>query len=180
MKIIAGLGNPGKKYEKTKHNAGFMAIDFMVEKNGLSWKKNKKFNAEIAKDLNNIYIKPLTFMNNSGRSIEAVMSYYNLLPKTLGIVKKKNSDLTKSLILIHDDIDIDLGKYKTSKNSRSAGHNGVKSIINYLKTKNFRRIRIGIKTEDLKDIPTEKFVLSKFNKKELDIINSLIKNIAIL
>ncbi|MFH1661693.1 MAG: aminoacyl-tRNA hydrolase [Candidatus Falkowbacteria bacterium] len=171
MKIIVGLGNPGKKYENTRHNVGFMAVDAMANE---KWKFNKKFNAEISNSENAILIKPQTFMNNSGRSVQAIMSFYKLLPKKLGVMKIKNSDLSDVLTVIHDDLDIELGKYKISSDSRSAGHNGVQSIINHLKTKKIKRIRIGIKTESTQNIPTEKFVLQKFNKEEMEIINKLL------
>ncbi len=196
MKIIVGLGNPGEKYEKTRHNTGFMAVDALARQLDLIWQKNKKFNAEIAiqKSLTDIgageinaplikgvgriiLIKPLTYMNNSGQAVRSALSYYKLLPKKLGLIKQKDSDLSEILTVIHDDIDIELGKYKISADSRSGGHNGVQSIINNLKTKNFQRVRIGVKTEVLNKIPADKFVLQNFKEEELNIINSLIVEI---
>ncbi|MFH0923966.1 MAG: aminoacyl-tRNA hydrolase [Candidatus Falkowbacteria bacterium] len=188
MKIIVGLGNPGEKYKLTRHNAGFMAVDAMAEKYNSAWKFNKKFNADITSPQPSpsqgegesgrlILAKPQAFMNNSGQAVQAILSYYKLLPKKLGIIKTKNSDLSNILTVIHDDIDIELGKYKISTDSRSAGHNGVQSIINHLKTKNFKRIRIGIKTDLAEKMPTEKFVLQKFDAKEMEIINNLILEI---
>lgn len=179
MKIIVGLGNPGEKYQKTRHNVGFMALDFWVEKYNLSWQVNKKFNAEICKDGDTILIKPLTYMNNSGQAVQAVMSYYNLLPKKLGLVRKKDEDLSNILTVIHDDLDIDFGSTKESTNSRSAGHNGVQSIINHIKTKNFKRIRIGIRNEILEHAPTAKFVLQRFNREEMEKIQKEFENINI-
>ncbi|MCG2701300.1 hypothetical protein L6267_03985, partial [Candidatus Parcubacteria bacterium] len=90
------------------------------------------------------------------------------------IKKDKNSYLSNILTVIHDDIDIELGKYKISTDSRSAGHNGVQSIINHLKTKNFQRIRIGVRSEMAEKMPVEKFVLQRFNAEEMKIINNLI------
>ena len=177
MNIIVGLGNPGEKYNLTRHNIGYTAINTYAQSLNLQWQTNKKFKADICKDNDLILIKPLTFMNNSGQAVQAVLSYYKLLPKKLGLITKKNNDLTNELTIIHDDLDIDIGKYKIAFNSRSAGHNGVQSIINHLKTKNFRRIRIGVRTEMLKNIPTEKFVLQKFNSKEQIQINSLLDNV---
>jgi PTH1 family peptidyl-tRNA hydrolase len=187
MKIIVGLGNPGEKYKKTRHNVGFMAVDALAEQMGLTWQKNKKFNAQLAKGKNIILVKPLSYMNNSGQVAQVVLSYYKLLPKKLGLIKQKNSDLSKILTIIHDDIDIPLGKYKISIDSRSAGHNGVQSIIDRLKTKNFKRIRIGIRTDLInkiladpsrrKQVEASKFVLQKFSKEELEIINNLIPEI---
>ena len=169
MQIIIGLGNPGEKYKLTRHNVGFMTVDVIAKKFDLDWSFNKKFNAEICKSNDLILLKPQIYMNNSGQVISAVLSYYKLIPKNL--------DLSEIVCVIHDDIDLELGKYKESINSGSAGHNGVKSIIDYLKTKNFKRIRIGIKTEDVKNIPTEKFVLQKFNKNEIKIIDKIIGKI---
>jgi len=177
MKIIVGLGNPGEKYKNTRHNIGFMAIDAIANQLNLDWQENKKLKAQISKNQDVILIKPLTFMNNSGQAVQAILSYYKLLPRKLGLLKIKNSNLSEVLTIIHDDIDIDLGKYKTSIDSRSAGHNGVQSIINHLKTKNFNRIRIGIKTEVINKISAEKFVLQKFSSEELTTIKNLIPEI---
>lgn len=176
MHLIVGLGNPGEKYQKTRHNVGFMAVDYLVEKNNGTWQTNKKFNAEVCKDGNTIYVKPLTYMNNSGKAIEAVMAYYNLIPKKFKLIKKKDSDLTNILTVIHDDLDIDLGKIKIAENSRSGGNRGVQSTIDYMKTKNFKRIRVGIRTETFQHIPAEKFVLQRFNGEEMKIIDDIIKN----
>ena len=161
MRIIIGLGNPGKQYETTRHNAGFTAVDALAKELGLEWKK--KFNADLTKSDNLILIKPLTFMNDSGSMAAVAFNYYKLSPEQLTV--------------IHDDLDIELGKYKISIDSGSAGHNGVQSIIDRLKTKNFRRIRIGIKTPELKKSPAEKFVLQKFYPEEEKIIKKLISKI---
>ena len=178
MNIVVGLGNPGEQYKNTRHNAGFRAVDALALKLGLKWENSKKFKAEIADNQWLILIKPQDFMNNSGFSVAAVLLYYKLLPKKLGLLKTANADLSKILTVIHDDLDIELGKYKISLDSRSAGHRGVDSIINQLKTKNFRRFRIGIKTPELKKSPADKFVLQKFNDEEKKIINQLILKIA--
>lgn len=179
MKIIAGLGNPGEKYKYTRHNAGFIAIDFLAEQLSLNWKNSKKFNADIAEGNDIILVKPLTYMNNSGQTISSIMSYYKLLPKKLGMIKRKDSDLAKVLTIIHDDLDINLGKCKETDDSRSAGHNGVQSIIDHLKTQKFKRVRIGVRTDMLQNIPADKFVLQKFKEEELETINQTIKEIKI-
>lgn len=179
MKIIVGLGNPGEKYKETRHNAGFMAVDFLAKQLGLAWEFSRKFNSEIAKNNDTIFVKPQTYMNNSGRAVSAIMSYYKLLPKKMIILKQKDSDLAKTLTIIHDDIDINLGKHKTTEDSRSAGHNGVQSIIDHLKTQKFKRIRIGVRTDMMKNIPADKFVLQKFKEEELGTINQIIKEIKI-
>lgn len=174
MHIIVGLGNPGEQYENTRHNVGFMAIDALTKKLGLNRENNKKFKAEIAKNEETILIKPQDFMNNSGQTVSAVLLYYKLLPKKLGLIKATDADLSEILTVIHDDLDIELGKYKISIDSRSAGHKGVESIINHLKTKNFRRIRVGIRTPTLANIPPDKFVMQKFNDEEKKIIDTTI------
>lgn len=163
--VIIGLGNPGQEYKKTRHNAGFMAINTIAKKLDLAWIESKKFKACIAKNQNIILVKPQTYMNNSGQTTQAVISYFKLKPE--------------ALIIIHDDVDIDLGKIKTSINSRPAGHNGVKSIINCIGTKDFKRIRIGIKTTDLEKISTDKFVMQKFSASELKIIDKVIKEVVV-
>lgn len=181
MQIIVGLGNPGKQYEHTRHNTGFMAVNALAKKLDLTWATNKKFKAEIASGQGLILIKPQDFMNNSGNATAAVLSYYKLLPKKLGLLKTANADLSKILTVIHDDMDIELGKYKISVDSRSAGHKGVQSAIDRLKTKNFKRVRIGIRTPAIEKIPADKFVLQKFNgeeeKKVLGLMAEIIRQI---
>ncbi len=177
MNIIIGLGNPGEKYKNTRHNVGFLALDKIVQEKNLNWTLNKKFSSLMARDINTIYLKPQTFMNNSGQAVEACLSYYKLLPKKLGLVKKKDVDLTEILTIIHDDLDIEIGKYKLSVNSRSGGNKGVASIIQHLKTKNFKRIRVGIKNEFKEKIPAEKFVLMNFSKEEKIIIDEILEKV---
>lgn len=179
MKIIVGLGNPGEKYENTRHNVGFKALDCFGQQIGLDWSFNKKFNADLAKDGDTIYVKPQTFMNNSGIAVEAVMSFYDLLPKKMGLLKEKNADLSDILTVVHDDLDLPLGKIKESIDSRAAGNNGVQSIINYLKTKNFKRIRIGINSERPVQMAGKDFVLGKFKDEELKLVNQLITELTL-
>lgn len=177
MKIIVGLGNPGEKYKNTRHNAGFMLLDLLAKKYGETWQENKKFKAEICKTDDYLLVKPNTFMNNSGQSVQAVMSFYNLLPKKMGILKAKDSDLSDILTVVHDDLDIEFGKYKIVQDRGHAGHNGIKSIIQYLKTKNFQRIRIGIKGNKPDQMPTEKYVLQKFSPEEMETMDSVTNEI---
>ena len=175
-RVIVGLGNPGEKYELTRHNTGFLAVDALAQKYEADWTQNKKFNAYVCDTSEYALVKPLTFMNNSGMSVRAVLSFYKLLPK-LAFFRRAGADLSDTLTVIHDDIDIGLGKYKIAAGSGSAGHLGVESIINHLKTKNFRRVRIGIRTEAVKNIPTEKFVLQRFSREECEIMKNLIKKL---
>jgi peptidyl-tRNA hydrolase, PTH1 family len=167
MKLIVGLGNPGEKYKKTRHNAGFLAADKIVSSikyQALSAQSN--FYSDISQGLLDnkkvILAKPQTFMNESGKAVRAVLDYYKIKPE--------------DIIVIHDDLDIPLGEYKISKNKNSGGHKGVQSIIDYLGTKDFTRVRVGIEIENRK-IPTEKFVLEKFNKEEMETIESVIEEV---
>lgn len=145
MILIVGLGNPGKEYEKTRHNAGFRAIDELL--------KNKKEGTVLA--------KPQTFMNNSGQAVFDLAKYYKLKPENIWI--------------IHDDIDLPVGSFKMAKNRGSAGHKGVESVIKYLKTKNFNRIRIGICPKTGKPKTVEKFVLQNFTEEEKKLLDKAIK-----
>jgi len=172
MIIIVGLGNPGKKFQKTRHNLGFMAIDNLqltIEKFS-DWKNIKKLQAKISKgEINSqkvLLAKPLTFMNLSGKSV-----------KTLITTRPGRVEI-KDLWVIHDDIDLPLGKIRIVKNRGSAGHKGVKSIIKESGTKNFVRFRIGIQPKFGKPKNPEKFVLQKFNKGEEKIVEEVVKKTA--
>jgi PTH1 family peptidyl-tRNA hydrolase len=155
MCLIVGLGNPGKKYAKTRHNIGFRVIDEII--------KNQKSKV---KSQNLIFLKPDTFMNQSGLVIKKLI---------------QNSKFKiQNLIVIHDDIDLPFDEIRVSKNSSSAGHKGVQSIIDELKTEDFMRIRMGIrpelkiKSQKLK-VNTEKFVLENFTKDEEKQLPEIIK-----
>ena len=177
MRLIVGLGNPGDKYKNNRHNAGFMALDMINAQLGFNWQTSKKWNARFAKEGDFIYLKPLTYLNNSGQAVEAIMSYYKLLPKKFAVIKKRDADLSEILTVVHDDLDIEFGKYKISVDSRSAGHKGVESIIRHLGTKNFQRVRIGLKSDASSNYPAKKYVLQNFNREEKEIVKGVIKNI---
>jgi len=153
MILIVGLGNPEKKYAKTRHNIGFRVIDTL---------RNELPNKDI------ILLKPETFMNDSGRAAKAMISYYKIP--------------LENLYVIHDDIDLPFGTIRVSKDSSSAGHKGVQSIIDELGTQNFTRIRIGIRPQ--KEVDTIKFVLQEFSKEEekqlLEIIKKAVEQIKLL
>lgn len=168
MILIVGLGNPGKKYQKTRHNVGFRVIDeFSKENNFLNWKESKKIGCLYTKNLiadkKVELIKPLIYMNNSGKVVKHIV--------------KKHTLKSRNIIIIHDDIDLPIGKIKISKGRGSAGHKGVQSIINEIGTKKFIRFRIGIKpkTHTSNSKILNKFVLQKFNKEEEKIIKEGIK-----
>ena len=133
MKVIVGLGNPGSEYSKTKHNVGFMFIDAMAEKLGVSeWRD--KFEAKIAETRIGsekvLLVKPMTYMNESGQAVGPIMSFYKLLPD--------------DLIVVHDDMDIPAGTIRIRKKGSAGGHNGIKSILAHVGDEHFARVRIGI------------------------------------
>ncbi len=162
MKIIVGLGNPDKKYNNTRHNIGFMFLDFIT--NSTEFKLNKKFNAmEYETTIGSekvLYVKPLSYMNLSGDLVSLYVDYYKL-------------DLD-NLLVIQDDLDMDIGKYKLLYNHGDGGHNGIKDIINKVKNKKFLRLKFGISKAN---IDTKDYVLGKFNKSELDIIKKTFINL---
>jgi len=174
MKIIVGLGNPGKKYEKNRHNVGFLIMDSINKIMPLPFSDfsfNKKFNADISErildDKKFIFVKPQTFMNASGESVQKILNFYKLTPE--------------DLIVIHDDLDIEIGNYKIQENVRSVGHNGVESIINHLGTQNFTRVRVGVEKQGgrkERNIPGEDFVLQDLAPEELETIHLLSSEIA--
>ena len=151
MKLIVGLGNPGKEYDNTRHNIGFIVLDKYLG----NVKYKKKFNGEYYENGNVIYLKPQTYMNNSGECVSKFIKYYNIN--------------LEDLLVIQDDLDIEIGKYKFKENSSSGGHNGIKSIINNLGTNSFFRMKVGILNDNKNDVID--FVLGRFSKKELDLIN---------
>ncbi|MFH1036819.1 MAG: aminoacyl-tRNA hydrolase [Patescibacteria group bacterium] len=164
MILIAGLGNPDKKYANTRHNVGFRAIDEFRGKNAFpGFKLNKKFIAEISESSFSgkkvILVKPQTFMNESGKAVRKSIENWKL---EIG-----------NLVVIHDDIDLPIGKIKIVKSRGSAGHKGVESIVRYLKNNDFVRIRIGIQPKTGKPKKPESFVLQKFSKDEEKILKEV-------
>ena len=174
MILIIGLGNPGKKYQKTRHNLGFRVVDEIAANFQFSPALSQKggvqsiFNVKISKgEIANkkiILAKPQTFMNLSGKAVKKLISNIQ--------------NLTSKLWIIHDDIDIPLGEIRIVKNRSSAGHKGVESIIKELGTKNFVRFRIGILPKTGKPKNAESFVLKKFNKDEEKVVKEVIKKTA--
>ncbi len=176
MKIIVGLGNPGEQYKNTRHNIGWLALDSLL--GDVTWRENKKFNAFIYEAGDSLYVKPTTFMNNSGQAVQKILNYYKLLPKNFGLINKKDADLIETLTVIHDDLDFNFGDLKTAADSTSAGHRGVQSIIDYLKTKKFTRLRLGIRNELLRThTPPDKFVLQPFSSEERERLKEIFSKI---
>lgn len=163
MKIIFGLGNIGKDYALTRHNVGFIFLDYLVSKKQFSEKfiLNKNLNAYVLKTTDLVLVKPTTFMNNSGLCVQKVLKHYNL----------NLSDLT----IIYDDIDLKVGDIKVVNKGGTAGHKGLKSIINSIDSPNFTRIKIGI-APDFYNSTIHKasdFVLKKFKKSEIEVLNKV-------
>lgn len=161
MITIFGLGNPGDKYIRTRHNAGFIILDYIASEFKINFKYESKFLSEIAEfELDNkkiLLIKPQTYMNLSGDAVLKVLKYYNI-----------NS---KNIRVIYDDKDIKLGSIRIRLSGSAAGHNGIKSIIKSISNDNFIRIRIGIGSDNIKD--TVKYVLSNFTNDEIKIIKKV-------
>lgn len=157
MKLIIGLGNPGKEYVNTRHNIGFMILDHY--NNDCLWKK--KWNSLYQETkINNekvLLVKPLTYMNLSGNSVIEFVNFYKIN--------------LEDILVIQDDLDLEIGKYRLKINSSSGGHNGIKSIIEKLNSNAFARLKIGISNN--KNIDTKDYVLGKFTKEEQGILNKL-------
>lgn len=166
MKCIVGLGNPGRKYAKTRHNVGFMVVDELLNRH--NWTLNKKkFNGDYTMELFEgekvIFLQPQTFMNLSGEAVRPLMDYYNL-------------DL-EDILVIYDDLDLGPGKIRLRAKGGHGGHNGMRSLIDHLGTKEFNRIRFGI-GRPTTSMAVVDYVLGKFAKDEKQIITESIENAA--
>lgn len=172
MKIIVGLGNPEKKHQKTRHNLGFMALDEYARKHlgpEVTWNQEDKFQAEILKlspDL--MLVKPQTYMNNSGLAVKALTSYYKIS--------------INDVIVVHDDLDLPLGKMKIRSGGSAAGHHGVESVIASLGSDQFVRVRLGIgnlrslsSEHGGQTVSAEHFVLEPFPPGERSHIKQILK-----
>jgi PTH1 family peptidyl-tRNA hydrolase len=158
--LIIGLGNPEKKYDKTRHNIGFEAIDRLAARWQWSWKENKRFQALIAEGISPqshriCLLKPLTYMNRSGQAARAAIDWYKFNPE--------------ATLVIYDDMDLPLGRIRLRLSGSSGGHNGMKSLIAHLGTQNFPRLRIGIGKAHQKD--TIAHVLGQFAPDEHPLVD---------
>lgn len=175
MKLIVGLGNPGPKYANSRHNIGFNVVDRAaraMQDKSIVWQKESKFKAEVFRTGDLIFVKPQTYMNLSGVAVSQISQYYKILPDEIYIV--------------HDDLDLPLGKIRIRSGGASAGHNGVQSIIEALNTDKFVRIRLGIgrgkenqtknSDQNLKRRSVIDFVLSRFRQSEAGEMRKLIHN----
>ncbi len=164
VKWIAGLGNPGSKYEANRHNVGFMAVDRMAERWGLRWTANAKCRAFVAEGRapngeSVVLLKPQTYMNLSGESVKAYMNYYKLP--------------LEDFIVIYDDMDTEVGQLRLRYKGSAGGHNGIKSIIQHVGTEEFKRVRIGI-SRPPQGMEVVHYVLSDFTKAERPVIEEVL------
>lgn len=166
MKLIVGLGNPGKEYDKTRHNVGFMVVDNYIEHINISdneWKK--KFNSlYLQTDIRGekvIFMKPLTYMNLSGQAVKEVVDYFKI-------------DIS-DILVVSDDLDLLVGNFKLREAGSSGGHNGLKNIALCLGTDKFKRLKVGISKNSSIDI--KDYVLGKISRDDLDTLNGLFKEL---
>jgi PTH1 family peptidyl-tRNA hydrolase len=163
MELIIGLGNYGPEYEKTRHNYGFMVVERLRKKMDFpEFTTDNKHQAMVSIKDDVIMAEPQTYMNKSGKAVKSLASYYKIKPE--------------DILIIHDDADIPLGEIKKAEGRGSAGHKGVQSVIEELKTNQFKRLRLGIYSEDpsFKDKDLEEVVLKNFSKEEDPIVEEAI------
>ncbi len=160
MKLIVGLGNPGKEYENTRHNTGYIFIDSFAKKLNISFDK-QKFNGLYAETTINgekiLLVKPLSFMNLSGEVVGKFVNFYKI-------------DIN-DILVISDDLDMEVGRIRLRYKGSSGGHNGLKNIALHLNTEDFKRLKIGISNNKLMD--TKDYVLGKFSKEEKEVIEKM-------
>ncbi len=161
MWVVAGLGNPGRRYSRTRHNIGFMITDAIAGEFGIELKKQESCLAGMGSIEDNevILMEPLTFMNRSGLAVKELMEQYHVPHERL--------------IVLHDDIDMETGKLKIRRRGSSGGHKGIESILHSIGTGDFVRVKIGIGREE--GIPVEDYVLSKFRTDEIPVIHEAIR-----
>ncbi|HEX5430039.1 MAG TPA: aminoacyl-tRNA hydrolase [Patescibacteria group bacterium] len=157
MYLIVGLGNPGEKYQNTRHNFGFKALDLLV---GVEAAWESKYDSFLIKLDDIILTKPQTFMNNSGRAVAQILKFYP----------------AAELIVVHDELDLPLGSLKIQKDTSAAGHNGVQSIIDEIGRQDFIRIRLGITNPQTRGQSSgESYVLQKFDQSEEPIVKEILE-----
>jgi PTH1 family peptidyl-tRNA hydrolase len=161
LPLVAGLGNPGRDYEPTRHNLGWVVLDALARKHGLAWKHAAQFDAEVARwDLGagrtRWLVKPLTFMNDSGRAVAAVARFYKIAPPAIAAV--------------YDDLTIDLGSIKVTVTGSAGGHNGVASLLEHVGD-GFARYRLGIGPKQPPQMELSDFVLGKFTPEQQHLVS---------
>lgn len=166
MLLLIGLGNPGEKYEKTRHNAGFLAADFLAAKFGFEpWRAESKWKTQLAAGQiageKVLLAKPQTFMNLSGDAARAILDFYKLEPS--------------QILALHDDKDLPFGTLRMKENGGHGGHNGIRDLIAKLGTDGFARLKIGVASELLARQDTADFVLDRFGTGELENLPKLLE-----
>ena len=169
--LIAGLGNPGSKYEGTRHNMGFMTADLLAERWSVNFSDHKGL-AMLGKGVMNLsgrnvkffLAKPLTYMNDSGNAVASISSYYQIEPN--------------HIVVVHDDMDLDFGRIKVKSGGSAGGHNGIKSIIAQLGTEEFPRIRVGVGAKPNPQYDLADWVLSKFSEEDMTALQPALEHAA--
>lgn len=165
--LVAGLGNPGAEYEKTRHNAGFMAADKLAIKHGVLFNKHKfgSVYGEIKLDGKRVFIlKPQTYMNNSGTAVSAIAKFYKIP--------------AENIIIMFDDISLDVGKLRIRRSGTHGGHNGIKDIIELMGTNDIKRIKIGVGERTNRDYDLKDWVLGKFPEEQQEQLDKAHDNAA--
>jgi PTH1 family peptidyl-tRNA hydrolase len=165
MKIVVGFGNPGRQYNFTRHNFGFLALDFYAKLAELKWQEEPKFLATIARDGDTLLVKPQTFYNEVGQSIARLVQYYKV-------------DVHEDLLVVADDFDLSFGITRFRQRGSAGGNNGLKSTILHLGREDFPRLRLGTGNAELrKKLGDVEFVLSKFTPEEQEELPQILKNV---
>ena len=168
MKLIVGLGNPGKDYLNTRHNIGFMFVDNYLEYLNIQANWKEKFNGLYLltkiKNQDVLFLKPQTFMNLSGNAVREFVNYYKIK--------------AEDILVVHDDLDLEIGNFKLRQNGSSGGHNGIKNIIENIGTGEFKRLKIGISKN--KQIDTKDYVLGKIRNEDKETYDKLFKDLNIV
>lgn len=165
-RLIIGLGNPGDNYRDTRHNIGFMVLDEIARRQGVVFREEKRWKALVAKFAGGMLLKPLTFMNESGRAAQAVGHFYKTAPA--------------ETLVVYDDVDIPLGRMRIRKSGSAAGHNGIRSLISSFGTEEFPRLKVGIAPEDGRPAGDRMVdhVLGTFRAEEQSLLQSVIQRAA--
>jgi peptidyl-tRNA hydrolase, PTH1 family len=168
MKYIIGLGNPGSEYEKSRHNVGFMVLDQLVNLLKISgqFSYNKKFKADVLKSGDLVFIKPLGYMNNSGQVVRSIIDFY-----------EKNVDLD-NVIVVHDDLDIEVGQYKFQQGKGPKVHNGLLDLNRHLGEDHYWHARIGVDgREGSRSMSGSNYVLANFKNSELELLRNILPDL---
>ena len=162
IRLVAGLGNPGSEYAHTRHNAGFMLVDFLAHKAGLNWEKSGKWDAATAKLGNALLVKPASYMNRSGHPVHAIAQFYKIAPE--------------EILVVLDDFSLPLGRLRIRQSGGPGGHNGLESVIVQFGTEEIPRLRIGIGAAPSEG--SSDYVLSNFFEEEKPLVQSTIERAA--